>query len=640
MAYKANPFLERRSERTTSDSDFARLFSPKILEKLADNAFDGAVHIFRSPPGAGKTTILRAFTPVSLRTFWSSKHLPDLTETVKYLVSHDVLDPQAGPQMLGITLSCASGYADLPPGAEFGNEGLFRALLDCRVVLRTLRNIGELVGLDSVEGLNRIHLTYDKTAADLKYIPCHENPAELLTWAEKCEQHVYAHLDAFTGHSPKTCPLHVRFESVIWLQSVKFSFDGRIVAPRRLLMIDDLHKLRRKQRNLLIDELTILRPTIPVWLAERTSALGNELLSEGAREGRDLYEYSLEDIWSGNQGGRQFAAFALNILDRRMFLQDIVGTNSFSQFLQAEYSPEEITEKIAQGMEKFTEEAARHKNNVRYSEWLSEAEDLASKNTLESLVEIYVIRILMARDESKKQIALDLALSSQDLKDKDNSQVRGAAEIFINEELKIPYYFGIDRLCALATYNIEELLSLAAALYAGLRAKQVLRKPQLFLSPSEQEKFIVDAAKRKRQFIPKNHTEGTRARRLLDSIGKFCRGKTFQKNAPYAPGVTGIRLSQTEFLRFMSNPKSLGDSGGVLERVLAECVADNLLLLRDSSASTSRESGKIFYLNRTLCACHGLPLQMGGWQDVSARDLIDWMERGYTADPRAKLGMS
>jgi len=53
MAYRANPFLERMAERT-SDQEFVRLFSPKILEKLAEDAFEGAVHMFRSPPAVGK----------------------------------------------------------------------------------------------------------------------------------------------------------------------------------------------------------------------------------------------------------------------------------------------------------------------------------------------------------------------------------------------------------------------------------------------------------------------------------------------------------------------------------------------------------------------------------------------------------
>jgi hypothetical protein len=34
---------------------------------------------------------------------------------------------------------------------------------------------------------------------------------------------------------------------------------------------------------------------------------------------------------------------------------------------------------------------------------------------------------------------------------------------------------------------------------------------------------------------------------------------------------------------------------------------------------------------------HGLPLQMGGWQDVALEDLIEWMERGGGKSRRQKL---
>jgi hypothetical protein len=40
MAYASNPFLEKRSDRTTSDQEFVRLFSPKILDRLPDKVFD------------------------------------------------------------------------------------------------------------------------------------------------------------------------------------------------------------------------------------------------------------------------------------------------------------------------------------------------------------------------------------------------------------------------------------------------------------------------------------------------------------------------------------------------------------------------------------------------------------------------
>src|SRR5580700_11294656 len=125
MAYRANPFLDRMSERTTSDQEFVRLFSPKILERLADDAFEGAVHIFRSPPGGGKTTLLRAFTPMALKAFWNARRSPDMSESHKTLLARGVLDEHEGPRLLGVLLSCASGYADLPPGAALAQEGLF-----------------------------------------------------------------------------------------------------------------------------------------------------------------------------------------------------------------------------------------------------------------------------------------------------------------------------------------------------------------------------------------------------------------------------------------------------------------------------------------------------------------------------------
>src|SRR5882724_1322238 len=133
MTYRTNPFLERMSERT-SDQEFVNLFSPKILEKLAEDAFDGAVHMFRSPPGGGKTTLLRAFTPSALRAFWNARRAPEMSEASQRLVARQVLSEPTGPQVLGVYLSCASGYADLPPGAALDREGLFRALLDCRAV--------------------------------------------------------------------------------------------------------------------------------------------------------------------------------------------------------------------------------------------------------------------------------------------------------------------------------------------------------------------------------------------------------------------------------------------------------------------------------------------------------------------------
>ena len=102
MSYRSNPFLERMSERTASDQDFVRLFSPKIIERLAESSFDGGVHVFRSSPGAGKTTLLRAFTPTALRAFWNARRSPDLSETYQRLVARGVLEDDERPPFLGV----------------------------------------------------------------------------------------------------------------------------------------------------------------------------------------------------------------------------------------------------------------------------------------------------------------------------------------------------------------------------------------------------------------------------------------------------------------------------------------------------------------------------------------------------------
>ena len=320
--------------------------------------------------------------------------------------------------------------------------------------------------------------------------------------------------------------------------------EGKEVAPRRLLMIDDVHKLRRKQRSMLIEEITEGRPSIPVWLAERNIALGEQLLSQGTREGRDLRNYALEDLWTASRGQYQFTTFAQNVLDRRLDVQSEIPAGSFSQYLRGELQPGDVRDQISKGFEALRKAVEGYQDNPRYAEWVAAAELKLGNPRLESLRDLYGTRILLARDKLKRQMSLELApLSAEELQERDNSQVGGAADIFLHEELGIPYYFGLDRLCVMATNNVEELLFLAAHLYDALRAKQILRKTELLLSPHEQEKLLKERASQKRNFIPKNHTEGSRAQRLLDSIGSYCRERTFIPNAPYAPGVTGIRLS-------------------------------------------------------------------------------------------------
>ncbi len=629
MVYRANPFLERVSERTTSDQEFVNLFSPNILEKIPDEALENGVHIFRSPPGGGKTTLLRAFTPNALRAFWNARHTKGLNESFRSLVAREVLDEREGPQVLGVLLSCASGYTDLPPGALIEQQGLFRALINCRIVLRTLKSLALHIGHDSIDELSEVNINYTETAKELSSIPISDSVIDLVQWAERSERNVYMMLDSIAKQSDSEMLSHIRLDSVLWLQEVSFVHDSKTIVPKRLLMIDDLHKLRRKQRKLLIGELAELRSQIPIWLSERNIALGDELLYQGLREGRDVKQYALEEFWTDNKGQHQFANYAQSILDRRINNQSLIPSGSFSQHLVAQIKSDDFRENINKGILFFHTSTTRYSSNPRYHEWLTYADEFIDDPSMETLRELFKVLILIARDLSKRQLTIELnSLSTEEFRERDSSQVQAAADIFIHKKLKVPYYYGINKLCVMATNNIEELLSLAAELFDGLKAKQVLRKTDLPLSPIEQENLIKKIAKRKLDFVPKSHTEGIRAQRLIDSIGRYCWEKTFLVNAPYAPGVTGVRLSDKELSKLRSNQGKFSEHYKLLRKVLSESVAENLLVTKPSAASTNRDSGTIFYLNRTLCVHFELPLQMSQWQDIRTEEMYEWMEYG------------
>lgn len=135
----------------------------------------GAVHIFRSQPGGGKSTRLRAFTPNSLRAFWNAG--PNQAETYKFLVDRGVLGEEDGPVTLGATLSSSSGYADLPPGASNVSTELFRALLNCHIVMRTLRSLSEFLNNGMFDALDDVQLHHAADASGLRAIPIYDTAA-------------------------------------------------------------------------------------------------------------------------------------------------------------------------------------------------------------------------------------------------------------------------------------------------------------------------------------------------------------------------------------------------------------------------------------------------------------------------------
>jgi len=115
--------------------------------------------IFRSAPGAGKTSLLRLFTPSVLLNLHTFRRSDDLKELYQRMAEIGVVD-EAGPSLLGVFHSCARNYATLED-LEFETarkERLLFGLLNARVILATLRSCLALHRLDFPNGLRRLSI--------------------------------------------------------------------------------------------------------------------------------------------------------------------------------------------------------------------------------------------------------------------------------------------------------------------------------------------------------------------------------------------------------------------------------------------------------------------------------------------------
>lgn len=632
MAIGTNPFYKRASEQTTDDQEFIHLFSPDVLDRLSSDHFQGKVTILRSPPGGGKTSLLRVLTPGVLKALCTTTH-EDLRDCVRALSALG-LTTAHGPNYLTVNLSCATGYADLPPSLRPDvAAGTFRALINSRIVQRTLVAAVELLDLKEISRLSQVELAIPQTIV-LTHIPTVSNAHELYDWATRTERTIYADLDRLGPDTGSQKQMHATFESLRWLSNVTIHYKGKERPWKRMLTLDDIHRLQRSQRELLLDELTSMRLPIPVWLAERTIALtAEEMLSQGVREGRDYLELNLHSEWRDTRSKKVFSDFVRSVVERRV-RGDSVVHGSFESCLRDSLNEPEQADSVTEAVQKLRQDltgALTDRMQLRYQEWLSitETESAQQAIPLEQAIAWQKLAIRISRDQRKKQFELELLpLNTEELEAGDSSGLRAAAERLLTKRYGLPYYYGMDRLIQLATNNIEEFLGMSAQLYERLAAKHTLNLPTQ-ISAADQDRLITEHAKKRFDSIRRAHTHGDRAQSLLRAIGSFCRERTYEPNAPYQPGVTGVAITMQD-LHTLRLATKKGEQPTYLElaQVIRECVAENLMDIR-SGVKQGGTEWCVFYISRLMGSVFDLPPHYGGWQGVTLGQMNQWMAGGY-----------
>jgi hypothetical protein len=638
MREPRNPFRLRASEHIESDATFLQLFEPAMLDLLPKEQLWESARILRSAPGGGKTSLMRLFTPPVLMTLHAYRTREDCRELYSRLQDLGVIG-ETGPRLLGIMLSCSRNYATLADMEldDARKDRLLFGLLNARVVLAALRGVLALRKLEypgAVQRLTVQALPEVEVPPGLQ-LPCRGNV--LYEWARRVEADVCEALDSFGPSQADSLPGHDTLASLSLIGPNCLNVDGVPVAERTLVMFDDVHKLTLQQRETLLRGLIELRAPVSTWVAERLEALSaDEMLSSGATPGRDYDSVILlEQFWREKSRKPRFEKLLLSIADRRARAATAVEIGSFASCLQASLEGTRWQDRIVSAISEVAQRVrALAGKTARYQEWISAREKVEGTAT-EELFAWRTLEILIERDKGKAQKTFDFALSGEELEEREGSDVEAAAELFLARELKLPYYYGPSRLANLASSNIEQFLWLAGDQFEEAVSAALLKRPT-DLPPDRQEAIVRKAVHQSWEEIPRRVRNGRKVRAFLQAIGEFANWVTYQPNAPYSPGVTGIAISMADRDR-LRHPKSVNGTPGFQELAdtIASAIAHNLLEpMLDYKVKDNR--WMVLYLNRALCVQFALPLYYGGFRERKLSELCQWLEHGF----RPKKGES
>lgn len=628
MRESRNPFRLRAAENIDTDESFLRLFGPGMLDMLGDEDLWTRPLIIRSAAGGGKTTLLRLLTPQVLLSLHENRGQEDIKELFFRLSTLGVVE-ESGPRLLGVLLPCTRNYAVLDDLSleTPRKDRLFFALLSARISLAALQATLELHRLSYPRDLNKISVRAASLPTSLAGTNELVSGEIVHKWASELEGVVADAIDSF---EPWDGTLPAALEPLTSLDLLKpgnVLVNGKAAASATMLLLDNVQFLTRRQRASLFRALAELRSTVAVWLAERLEALvTDELLGSGTQRGRDYEIVWIEEFWRAKR--QRFEKLSHNIANRRANASIDIEVSTLTPLLDASLDTTNWTDRY-EALHKELEERVTKEiaGESRFDEWLAMPE-LGPGPIRERVITWRMLEILVHRERRKSQQQFDFVLPTEDFEERGDSQIRAAAELFLAQEHKLPYYFGPSKLVSLASCNVEQFLWIAGDIFEEVVSAALVRKSPR-LAPERQDVLLREASEILWKEIPRRARHSETVLRFLDSIARFAHSMTFLPSAPYDPGVTGIAISMEDRNKLM-DPKYLASRPhhAQVAQVIADSIANNLVEpILDYKCKG--ELWMVLYLNRLLCPKHWLPLQYGGFKEKSLDELFKWLSSGF-----------
>lgn len=619
MEQYRNPFLMRAAENIESAETFVNLFSSEPLSLLLDLEAKGILwrHVtyVLSPPGAGKTSLMRFFSAPILRRVTERNRIPfNMAKKLNVKNANSIV-------RCGAYLQIGGDYAFLEDDELFGKteqKRLFFALLNARIILVTLKSIMQLAGINYSE-LNKVKYTPQEYITELVgNIPASgATGQDLLKWAGDVEQLIYKALNSF--HKPDyEIPGNNSLFALKAMNANYFSYANHTLCEELVFQFDDAHKFTETQKRLLREEIVSHRIHGTLWLSERLEGLTtSEILEDSNKEDRDYNVIRLD----GNLPRTSFSTMVKAIAERRS-VYSLSDVNLFNSLASDIYDIKDSD--YDRAYDKFLKRVKKYPSLDIYRKWFDAIKKFESRRERALYMRSLLIYISRKNETADVYRLFEYEMDEMDVA---LSKAKETASKIFEGESNIPHYYGEQNLIDLSSLNVEQFLDFSSTLYGRLLAKRLTNPLNYELTAREQDELIRSRCKEMFDRV-RRLPMGATIHTFVTNLITFACKETFSDSCSYGT-VSGFAITEEN--------KPRGDEGGKfwfdlpqfanLAEVLRLCLAFNILERNVQFQGAKNQKWTVFYLNRWICVLADIPFQKGGWRKQDLITINNWLNK-------------
>jgi hypothetical protein len=247
--------------------------------------------------------------------------------------------------------------------------------------------------------------------------------------------------------------------------------------------------------------------------------------------------------------------------------------------------------------------------------------DVQYKDAYNKALAFMVLDISYRRDVSNGQIFFFEDAFSVETYEEFYKEHANVATYYLSVRAKLPYYYGIDVIKDISSYNIEQFLAFSGSIFEQYVASSIVQSKQkrsLKIKSSDQERYLRQVATQRYDEILRKFEYGENIQNLFNNLSQRSQWTRDKGTNPYAGGAaTGVAIAKNSL-----NALNM-QQYGKLVKVLSDCISSNYFDKR--IIKHSGQEWIVLYYNRWICVYYNLPLLYGGWFRATINDLNSFL---------------